>query len=217
MWKLERYKLFQAYDNCYQCTHDIATIDIDLEYNDRLILELWCGSGSYAIELAKLYPKKVVVWVDMKSDRLFFGAKKSKDQSVDNIKFVRAQVDHLDRFIKSNSVEEIRITFPDPRLRRDRQKLTSSKYLDIYKKVLLDWGIINIKTDSKEFYDFSIVSLEGNGLKISKSIWDIYDKSNDSGLTNILKVKTYYESKWLKEWRQIWYIKAAYQPINVAQ
>lgn len=208
MWKLERYDLFKQLDNCYVCTYEIPTADIGLGSSKNIILELWCGSWAYTIELAKLHPEKIIVWVDMRSDRLCFGAEKSKQQWLDNIKFVRAQVDHLERFIKSNSVDEIWITFPDPRPNRDRQKLSSSKYLDIYKKILKNWWIINIKTDDKDFWDFSITSLEDSWLQIVDKIWDIYTMSN---LSDILDIKTYYETKWLKEWRQIWYIKASYQ------
>lgn len=211
MSKLWRYALFQELDNCYQCTYDISSIDLWISTDRDIILELGCGSGAYVIELAKLYPDKVIVWVDMRSDRLCFWAKDSKDLWLDNTKFVWAQVDHLERFIKDNTAEEIWITFPDPWSRRDRQKLTSPKYLTIYKKILIHWWVINIKTDSRDFYDFSLDSLTKDNFEICENTRDIYKLSN---LSDILNIKTYYEKKWLKEWRQIWYIKSAYKADN---
>lgn len=203
MWKLERYKLFLELPNCFVCSYQDKQVDIWID-SRKIILELGCGSGSYAIELAKLNPNTLVIWVDMRSDRLCFGAKKSIEQDIKNIKFVWAQVDHIERFIPANSVDEIWITFPDPWPTRDRQKLTSPKYINIYKNILKKWSIIHIKTDDKWFFDYSINTLQENDFKLREKIRDIY---NQSAINDVLNIKTYYESKWLKEGRKIGYIQ----------
>src|SRR5690606_9198858 len=88
-----------------------------------IVLELACGKGEYSVGLGKLHPNKNFVGFDIKGNRMWVGATKAKEEKLDNVRFFRAYIDHLDQFFAENEVNEIWIIFPDPQLKKDRKKL----------------------------------------------------------------------------------------------
>lgn len=206
MSKTSRYKEFQLYPHCYTYKYQDLDLDLGFDQAKKLVLELGCGSGKYALELAKLYPDVQFLWVDSKSDRLHFGAKRSTEQNIKNTKRLWASVDHILPCVPAQSVDEIWITFPDPRPGRDRQKLTSPKYQTIYKSLLKSGWIIHVKTDDKVFFYYSVEKLREWWFQIIQIIEDIYNQK-DIELTPELKIKTFYEQQWLDMGRKVYYLK----------
>ena len=125
--------------------------------NNPIILELACGRGEYTIGLAKLYPDKNFIGVDLKGNRLYIGAKYAADHQMANVAFLRCQIDQLDNYFAAEEVAECWITFPDPHLRTSKAKkrLTHPSFLRIYQKILVPGGLLHLKTDSPALYYFT--------------------------------------------------------------
>jgi tRNA (guanine-N7-)-methyltransferase len=159
-----------------------------------LVLELGCGKGEYTVELARKNKKKNFIGIDIKSDRIFVGAKKAIDEGLKNVCFIRTTVDYLERFFDKNSVDEIWITFPDPHPKKKgaKRRLTAGKYLQIYRQLLKAKGKIHLKTDVRPLVEFTIEEVEKNGGKILKTIWDLHSKRF---LRSDLKIPTTFERK----------------------
>lgn len=178
--------------------------------NTPIVLELACGHGAYTMALAKQFPEKTFIGMDIKGARIWFGAQKALDEKILNALFIRTQIEDIAQIFPPESVDEIWITFPDPFLRtgKTRKRLTSTRFLPLYHSILKKDGILHLKTDSKLLYDYTVEeSIPENGIfTIEKSIEDIYASSNvDPVLTTI---QTPYEHMHLAEGRTIYYVGA---------
>lgn len=162
--------------------------------NDNPVtLELACGKGEYAVGLGQLYPQRNFIGVDQKGNRIWAGAKKALQQNLGNVAFLRTQIDHIATYFAPGEVSEIWITFPDPQLRTSKAKkrLTHPKFLRLFQQFLLPGGLIHLKTDSPELYRFTQTVTGMYGCLVHKESADIYA---EPGISEELKIKTYYES-----------------------
>lgn len=171
-----------------------------------ITLELACGKGDYTVGLARKYPSRNYVGIDIKGSRLWKGARKAKEEELSNARFLRIYIDHLDEYFDEGEVEEIWITFPDPYLRGGNRskRLTSDKFLAIYRNILQKSGPIHLKTDSEDLFKFSKYSVEKNGGRIQDEVEDIYSDCPDD---DILTLKTDFERKHLKKGKIIKYLQ----------
>jgi len=180
--------------------------------NDKPItLELACGKGEYTVALAEKYPDFNFVGIDIKGDRIWRGAKRAQQMELDNVRFLRISIDHLEQYFGSGEVEEIWITFPDPFEKRKKRKrrLTSPKFLSIYKNILRGGGFINLKTDSDVLFSYTLEVLEELEQPIEQCITDIYREYPDD---EWLTLKTYYEKQHLQEGRIIKFVRFRLDP-----
>lgn len=170
-----------------------------------VVLELGCGRGEYTIGLAAKFPEKNYIGVDIKGARLWRGAKTSNEKKMDNTAFLRTRIEFIGSFFGEDEVEEIWITFPDPHpgTRNSNKRLTSPWYLNAYRKILKDRGIIHLKTDNSELYRFTKNVVSFNSLEIIASTSDLYSGNQPD---EILSIRTHYEEKFLTEGLKINYI-----------
>ncbi len=172
--------------------------------NDNpIVLELACGKGEYSLGLGQQHPEKNYVGIDLKGNRLWVGADKALALNQTNVRFLRAYIDHLDQFFSTNEIDEIWIIFPDPQLKKDRKKLTSPKFLELYKPLLKTGATINLKTDSPELYSYTLDIIQELGLKLHRNIQNVYAECPDDPE---LSIQTYYENLHLKKGRTIRFI-----------
>ena len=158
-----------------------------------ITLELACGKGEYAVGLGRLYPSRNFIGVDLKGNRIWVGAKLALETNLHNVSFLRAQIDQLADYFATDEVSEIWITFPDPQLRfsRAKKRLTHPKFLRVYQKILQRGGLIHLKTDSPDLYQFTKKVIELYGLHVRTDYDDVYSITN---VTEELRIKTHYEN-----------------------
>lgn len=170
-----------------------------------VVLELGCGRGEYTIGLATRFTGINYIGVDIKGARLWRGAKTSNEQKMPNTAFLRTRIEFINSFFSENEVDEIWITFPDPHpgARNSNKRLTSAWYLNSYRKFLKNKGIIHLKTDNSELYNFTKKVVKNNDLEVLSATDDLYsgDFSDD-----ILSIRTHYEKIFLKKGLKINYI-----------
>lgn len=179
--------------------------------NNPVILELGCGRGEYTVNLAKKFPDKNFIGIDWKGARLWRGAKTGVEDEMNNVGFLRIQIQNINNFFNENEVDEIWITFPDPQLQKskERKRLTCPRFLGLYRNIMKKEGIMNLKTDSKAFYDYTHEIIKQENLGVLYSTDDVYrDISED----DVLAIKTTYEQMWLKEGIKICYVRFTINP-----
>jgi len=173
-----------------------------------IVLELGCGKGEYTIGLAQRFPDKNFIGVDIKGNRIWTGAKTAVDNKMNNVAFLRTRIDFIESCFSENEISEIWITFPDPQPQktRVRKRLTNMMFINRYKNIMVKGGIINLKTDSEPFYDFSREVIQENKLIELDATNDLYADASlrDEALTNI---KTYYEKLFSEKGFKICYLK----------
>jgi tRNA (guanine-N7-)-methyltransferase len=173
--------------------------------NDNpLILELGCGKGEYTVGLARFFPGMNFIGIDIKGSRMWKGAKDIHLQGLKNAGLLRTNIELLHLFFEKNEVAEIWITFPDPQMKRVRKRLTSSRFMELYRQFLKPGGIIHLKTDSNFMFQYTSAVVRENNFEVISETEDLYD-SNLSD--NILKIKTFYEQQWLSRGMKIKYLK----------
>ena len=175
--------------------------------NDHPItLELACGKGEYAVGLGRMYPGKNFIGVDLKGNRIWVGAKKALEEDLNNVAFIRSQIDKIDQYFNAGEVSEIWITFPDPQLRtsRARKRLTHPYFLRLYQEFLTKNGKIHLKTDSPDLYHFTKLVINFHDLELLEDNNNVY--ANDY-ITDELKIRTYYESLDIAKSSKIHYLQ----------
>ena len=179
----------------------------EFKNNNPIILELGCGKGEYTINLAKKFPANNYVGIDIKGSRIWKGAKYATENELNNVRFLRVQIEFLPYCFSLNEVSEMWITFPDPQIkyRRRKKRLTSFEMFRKYKCVLKEKALIHLKTDSQFLHGYTLGVLERLNSKIIVSSHDIYN-SNLIDKYDYLKIKTFYEKKFLKNNLAITYI-----------
>lgn len=192
--KLVRFEELKTFPNVLQYPSGMAGKWNEFWKNDHpIILELACGKGEYAVGLGKLYPDKNFIGIDLKGNRIWVGAKKALQQNLKNVAFLRTLIDQVGDYFSPGEVEAIWITFPDPQLRKSKAKkrLTHPKFLRIYKQFLIPGGLIHLKTDSPDLYQFTKRVIELYNCVLHADFDDTYKVA---GITEELQIKTHYES-----------------------
>ncbi|MDH8700795.1 tRNA (guanine-N7-)-methyltransferase [Dysgonomonadaceae bacterium PH5-43] len=172
--------------------------------NNPIVLELGCGKGEYTVGLAKLFPDKNFIGVDIKGARMWTGAKQALEENINNVAFLRTHIELIDKFFEANEVAEIWITFPDPQMSKVNKRMTSTRFIKMYRKILNNEGIIHLKTDSNFMFTYTKEMIKSNNLPVVMQTDNLYE----SGLVDpILSIQTFYEQQWLDRGLNIKYIK----------
>lgn len=211
--KLERFEENKTFPHFFEYRYENGISDFLLKgkWNDAffkndkpIIIELGCGKGEYTTGLGLKYPDKNFIGLDIKGSRMWVGAKKSFEKKMKNIAFVRMYISLINAVFGENEVDEIWITFPDPHLRKSKSKkrLTSPDFINRYVQFLKPNGIIHLKTDSIELYDYTMEVISSNNYYLHCSSVDVY-QNNISPASDI---QTYYEQIWLSQGLTIKYI-----------
>jgi tRNA (guanine-N7-)-methyltransferase len=172
-----------------------------------IVLELACGRGEYSIGLAKIFPDKNFIGVDIKGPRIWRGGKLVEEENLNNVAFLRAIIQNIENFFENDEIDEIWITFPDPRPkgRDERRRLTHPRFLNIYNRIMKRGGWVHLKTDNLPLFEYSLemVSNHGNSQDLVYTN-NLYDSKMVDEHYNI---KTTYEGRYLDDGIPIHYLK----------
>lgn len=165
--------------------------------NDNpIVLELGCGKGEYSVGLAKLYPNKNFVGIDIKGNRIYIGAKQCIEQDISNVMFLRTRIDFINNFFDTNEIDEIWLTFSDPQPKKPRKRLSSKPFIDRYSKFLKKNGKIHVKTDSDLLFEFTEEEIQEHKYNCHELTWDLYgeyhNKLNEEQ-KKLFEIRTHYE------------------------
>lgn len=173
--------------------------------NDNpIILELGCGKGEYTVGLAKLFPGKNFIGIDIKGARMWTGAKQALEENLPNVAFLRTHIELTSYFFDKDEVSEIWITFPDPQMSKASKRMTSTRFMKLYQQFLIPEGIIHLKTDSNFMYTYTNEMIKANNIAATFSTNDLYHSDLED---KILEIRTFYEQQWLARGLNIKYIK----------
>ncbi len=174
--------------------------------SNPITLELACGRGAYTLGLAQRFPERNLVGVDAKGDRIWKGAKAALALQLQNVAFLRGHIEWLADYFEAGEVEEIWITFPEPHPKRSKAKsrLTSPRFLNIYRRILRRNGRIHLKTDDQDLFDYTTSTLQAEGGRIHQIVAELHHA--DISEEDVLKIQTTYETRYLAEGRTIKYV-----------
>lgn len=215
--KLVRFKENEQFENVFQPKREeIITNTFTLKgnwnnnffkNNNPIVLELGCGKGEYSVGLAEKFPNKNFIGIDIKGARFWRGAKTAVEKSLNNVAFVRTQIELINHIFDNDEVDEIWITFPDPQIKykRTKHRMTNAIFLDLYKKVLKKDGIINLKTDSEFMHGYTLGLLHGLGHEVLYANHNIY--KNEGAPDEVTSIQTFYEKQYLEVHKAITFVR----------
>jgi tRNA (guanine-N7-)-methyltransferase len=191
--KLKRFAELLEFPNVLQYPDGMPGTWKNVFQNDHPItLELACGKGEYALGLARMYPDRNFIGVDVKGNRLWVGARTAIKENLGNVFFMRTQIDRIATYFEPGEVHEIWLTFPDPQLRtsKNSKRLTHPKFLALYQQIMVAGGSIHLKTDSPSLYRFTKWVIGLHNLPVEEDINNLYGSET---LNPELRIKTHYE------------------------
>jgi tRNA (guanine-N7-)-methyltransferase len=168
-----------------------------------IVLELGCGKGEYTTGMAGMFPLKNFIGVDIKGSRMWKGARFALTAQLKNVAFLRTRIEVIGSFFGPGEIDEIWFTFPDPQMKKKRKRLTSSRFLNNYRKFLKKDGLIHLKTDNSILYQYTLELVEKNKLCLLIHTSDLYGSKTDN---DMLEIKTFYESQFLNKGMKISYL-----------
>ena len=215
--KLKRFKENETFSNVIQPTREEVlnnTLTLKGNWNrdffkneNPVVLELGCGKGEYSLNLAAMFPEKNFLGIDIKGARFWRGAKTALTEKINNVGFLRTQIELVDFIFDENEIDEIWITFPDPQIKykRTKHRMTNPDFLNKYKKILKPNGMVHLKTDSEYMHGYTLGLLQGLGLTIEYAHHDVYGTTNAP--KEVTDIQTYYESQYLAINKKITYLR----------
>ena len=214
--KLEKFAELETFPNVFQYPYSVIAERpfemkgrwrIDFFKNENpIVLELGCGKGEYAVALARQCPDVNFIGVDIKGARLWTGASQAIREGLPNVAFLRTNIEFIDHFFSPDEVQEIWLTFSDPQMKNPRKRLTSTFFLERYRRFLINRGIIHLKTDSNFLFTYTDLLVKENCLPQPFATTDLY---HDKQLAEepFLGIQTYYEQMWLERGLPIKYMQ----------
>ncbi len=229
--KLAKFADMERYENVFQYPYGVIS-DVPFEMqghwremyfknSNPIVLELGCGKGEYTVGLARLFPDVNFIGVDIKGARMWTGATEALKEGLKNVAFLRTNIEIIDRFFGKDEVQEIWLTFSDPQMKNPRKRLTSTYFMNRYRRFLIDGGIIHLKTDSNFLFTYTSYMVDINHLHLLYRTEDLYGAhpqslpkggKSDSSLQeeaslDFLSIQTYYEKMWIDRGLNIRYQK----------
>tara|TARA_R110001632_G_scaffold8386_8_gene33158 strand:+ start:10299 stop:10970 length:672 start_codon:yes stop_codon:yes gene_type:complete len=213
--KLKRFLENETFPNVIQPTREEVTSDFThkgkwhsfFKNDNPIVIELGCGKGEYTIALAEKNPDKNFIGIDIKGARFWRGAKTAIEDGLNNVAFIRTQIELVDFIFSKGEVDEIWITFPDPQIKyqRTKHRMTNQEFLKKYHHILKEDGIINLKTDSEFMHGYTLGLLHGEGHEILHANHNVY--KNEGAPEEVTSTQTFYEKQYLEVGKPITYIK----------
>jgi len=214
--KLKRFRENESFGNVIQPSRQ-EVINGNFEHRGRwdeyfgnshpIVLELGCGKGEYTVGLAKKFPECNYIGVDIKGARFWRGAKTASEENLNQVAFLRSQIELIDYLFAENEVSEIWITFPDPQIKykRTKHRLTNESFLNKYRHILKKDGVVHLKTDSEFLHGYTLGLLHGLRQEILYANHNVY--VNEGCPPEVTEIQTFYENQYLEEGKPITYIK----------
>lgn len=212
--KLKKFGEMETFSNVFQYPYSVLQeqgFPLKGRWNEDffknanpIVLELGCGKGEYAVGMARKFPDRNFIGIDIKGARMWTGAKQSVVENMENVAFVRTHIELVESFFAPDEVSEIWITFPDPQMKKPNKRLTSTRFLNLYRRILKGGGLVHLKTDSPFLYKYTDALVRLNGFQVDVNTDDLYH----SGLADdILEIRTFYEQQWLARGLTIKYLR----------
>jgi len=179
----------------------------DFFQNDNdIVIELACGWGEYTLSLAEKFPDKNFIGIDVKGDRVWKGSQYAQKNKLENVAFLRTHIIEILNLFDENEVDEIWLTFPDPRPkdRDEKHRLSNKNYLEKYRHILKKDGWFRFKTDNTDLFDYTLQVLTGFAVRDHEFTFDLYQSPL---LQEHFGIKTKYERIWTEKGEKIKYMK----------
>ena len=214
--KIRRFAAVKSFDNFHEPVikeeyHMKGKWHTDHFKNDNpIVLELGCGKGEYSVGLAKHFPEKNFIGVDIKGARMYIGAEQALEEGLENVAFLRTKIDFIQDCFIPGEIDEIWLTFSDPQPKKENKRLSSPPFIERYRQILKKGGIVHMKTDSDLLFEYTEEQIASQKYEKLELTWDLYNElpeNIDPVTRDIFHIKTHYEKLFTSKGSVIKYCK----------
>ena len=178
--------------------------------NNPITLELGCGRGEYTVELARRFPKRNFIGMDIKGARIWKGAKAALAENLGNVAFVRNRIDFIETYFAPGEVSEIWVPFPDPYPGKEQKRLVATPFIKRYRNLAPAGSIIHLKTDNHDLYEYALEEVKAHNYPLLCNSADVYSDLQTLGTERfalLTEIQTYYEKLFLSAGSKIHYVE----------
>lgn len=190
--KLAKFAEMAANPLVVECPEERPQWETFFPVAQPIVLELGCGRGEYTVGLARRYPERNFIGVDIKGARMWTGATEALRTGMTNVAFLRTNIEFIDRFFAPDEVSELWLTFSDPQMKKATKRLTSTYFLARYRRFLTDGGLVHLKTDSNFLFTYTEALLRANHIEPLALTRNLYAEPPCEAQS----IQTYYEEMW---------------------
>lgn len=176
--------------------------------NNPISLEVGCGRGEYTVELAKRFPERNFIGMDIKGARIWKGAKEALQDNLKNVAFVRNRIDFIENYFATGEISEIWIPFPDPYPSKEQKRLISPEFIERYRKIAPAGSIVHLKTDNHDLYEYALQQINTCHYPLIVCSENVYSDAGNLGAERfalVTQIQTYYEKMFLSSGLKIHY------------
>lgn len=207
--KLQKFSEYKSFPNTFDFAFELKGFWAEKVFKNKnpIVLELACGKGEYSVNLAQLHPQKNFIGIDIKSNRMWRGAKTAFEKKIANVAFMRASIEKISDLFDEAEITEIWITFPDPypKDKHEKYRLTHVDFLRMYKKILKPNGFIHFKTDDDGLFDFTLQVLTNLKIKPVEIITNVHE--DELANEHLKNITTHYEKLFIGKGEKIKYCR----------
>lgn len=202
-----KFARFEEMANCFEAEQFTPAVRDSFVGSAEVVLEVGAGTGLFSLELARRYPKRRFVAIDIKADRLYTGARQALVAGVKNVYFVRARADQLTELFRPGNVDALWLTFADPypKKRAAKHRMTHPKFLQIYGSLLGQNGLFRFKTDNRPLFDWSLEKLVEAKAGLRFLTFDLHESQAEADY----KIMTTYEQRYIAEKKPIYAVEVS--------
>ncbi|MBQ7104455.1 MAG: tRNA (guanosine(46)-N7)-methyltransferase TrmB [Bacilli bacterium] len=171
--------------------------------NDNPIyIEIGMGKGDFIIEHAKRYKDINFIGIE-KFDSVIVRAIEKVPEDLNNLKLIRMDAKEIDE-VFDKEIDRIFLNFSDPwpKKRHHDRRLTSHLFLKRYDNLFKKEKEIIQKTDNRDLFEYSVISLTTYGYKIEDISLDLHNSDYEDIIT------TEYEKRFVALGNNIYYLVA---------
>ena len=163
------------------------------EKDQPLQIEIGMGKGRFIMALAEQNPDINFIGIEKYSSVLLRAIQKMEQNELPNLKFIRMDAEDITEVFEKGEVDKIYLNFSDPwpKDRHAKRRLPSKEFLQREDEILKKDGVMEVKTDNRDLFDFAVEQLEPAGWKAKVITYDLHSDP----VLNEGNIMTEYEEK----------------------
>lgn len=185
--------IINSFDRYIESKEELQEV---LKDDKKIYIEIGMGKGDFISQKALNDKENIYIGIEVSKQVLSLAIKKLKRYEeennvlLDNLYLMSFDAISLEEYFNNGQIEKIYLNFSDPwpKKKHTKRRLTYKTFLEVYKNVLKEQGIVEFKTDNRLLFEYSLVSMQNFGMYFLEVYLDLHK-------SDVPNIQTEYEKK----------------------